>query len=72
MEGAGYWGAVGGYGHAQPGSRLVQYAMGALPNKIPNNTIVYTSFMKNGIPCPIYEGGILSWLTESGGIFFHM
>ena len=35
------WDPVGGYTHPQPGSRLVQYAMGWLPDRTRNPTAIY-------------------------------
>ena len=40
-----HWGAKGGYHHPQPGSRLLQFGMGALPGRIPNKTVVYSSYI---------------------------
>ena len=35
------WAAVGGYDHPQPGSRLMQYAMGWMPDKSVNPSVIY-------------------------------
>ena len=38
------WDALGGYFHPQPGSRLVQYAMGWLSDRTRNPTAIYARF----------------------------
>ena len=35
------WAAIGGYDHPQPGSRLMQYAMGWMPDKSVNPSVIY-------------------------------
>ena len=37
-----YWAADGGYAHAQPGSRLLQYGMGWLADGAVNPSVIYS------------------------------
>jgi hypothetical protein len=39
------WAAAGGYDHPQPGSRLMQYAMGWMPDKSVNPSVVYANHL---------------------------
>ena len=55
----------GGYGHSEPGSRLLQYGMGVLPDGTGNPTICYDNFLNNGAPDPPSDG-VVSFLNKSG------
>ncbi len=61
------WDIVGGYEHAQPGSRLGQCGMGVLPGSpAPANPgVVYAAYLANGKPCRISER-VANWLKSSG------
>jgi hypothetical protein len=47
------WASVGGYIHPQPGSRLMQYAMGWLPDKTLNPSTIYSNHLMNNTDNPI-------------------
>jgi len=47
-----HWSAEGGYNHPTPGSRLLQYGMGWMPDKSVNPTLVYDNFLSDGAPMP--------------------
>lgn len=49
------WSWVGGYHHAQPGSRLVQYCNGRLPDGTDARSVIYSSVVKSGKPEPLDE-----------------
>jgi hypothetical protein len=59
------WELVGGYSHKQPGSRLVQYGMGGLPQRKRNKTVIYSSYLSSGKPFypPVT---VPSWLKKKG------
>jgi len=63
------WDPLGGYTHPQPGSRLIQYAMGWLPDRTRNPTAIYASYLANGQPMnPLNPSlkGVPQWLNRSG------
>eukprot|EP01035_Chromulina_nebulosa_P019518 gene19518-25415_t len=47
-----HWAAVGGYDHKQPGSRLLQYGMGYMPDKSINPSVIYANYLSHGQPVP--------------------
>ena len=51
------WAAAGGYDHPQPGSRLMQYAMGWMPDKSVNPSVVYANHLPKGTDKGGGEGG---------------
>ncbi len=57
-------GGTSGYGHRQPGSRLIQCGMGFMPDKSINPSIIYNSYLDNGKPIFISER-VCAWL-EAG------
>lgn len=59
------WSHSGGYDHAQPGSRLVQYGMAVLPDLTTNPTAVYSSYMQGGKP-RIPDARVLRCLSKNG------
>jgi hypothetical protein len=59
------WEVVGGYYHRQPGSRLVQYGMGGLPQRKRNKTVIYSSYLTSGKPFYPYAS-VASWLKNKG------
>jgi len=59
--------AVGGYEHDEPGSRLMQYAMGLLPDGNSSGTICYDNFLVNGSPEAPNEA-VVKFLNKSGVI----
>ena len=46
---------MGIHGHTQPGSRLVHYGMGPNADGTTNPTVIYASFVVNGLPAPMDE-----------------
>lgn len=58
---------VGGYEHQDPGSRLMQYSMGSLPQGKLNRTICYDSFLAQGSPEKPDEA-VRTFLNRSGVI----
>lgn len=60
-----FWSQTGGYSHPQPGSRLLNYAMGNNAEGEPNPTVIYADFYTNGQPEPISETFAI-WLKEAG------
>jgi hypothetical protein len=56
--------AEGGYRHSDPGSRLMQYGMGNLPDGSTNPTICYDNFLVNGAPAAPSET-VISFLNKS-------
>jgi hypothetical protein len=59
------WSQSGGYSHAQPGSRLLNYAMGHNVEGVPNPTVIDADFYANGQPEPIPEMFAI-WLKDAG------
>lgn len=57
--------SVGGYHHPEPGSRLMQYGMGNLPDGSCNPTLIYDNFLSEGAPHPPSEA-VISFLNSSG------
>jgi hypothetical protein len=53
-----------GYGHRQPGSRLIQCGMGVMPDKSTNPSVIYNSYLENGKPIHISER-VCAWLAAS-------
>jgi len=45
---ASVWSKVGGYDHAQPGSRLIQTGLGTMPDNSVNPTVIYSSYVNLG------------------------
>ena len=58
------WDVEGGYGHDQPGSRLIQCGMGTLPDKSMNPSIIYSSYLENGRPVTI-SPRTYTWLSSA-------
>lgn len=58
------WDVVGGYGHDQPGSRLIQCGMGTLPDKSMNPSIIYASYLENGRPVTV-SPRTYTWLATA-------
>ena len=54
VEGS-YWATGGGYTHPQPGSALLQYGMGWLPDKELNRSVVYANYLINGRPAELHS-----------------
>lgn len=59
------WDFMGGYDHPQPGSRLVQFGMGSLPDKSRNPTVIYTSYLEGGKPV-LLTTKVAQWLQRDG------
>jgi hypothetical protein len=48
------WSWEGGYHHPQPGSRLLQYCDGKLPDMVTDaRSVIYSTFVNNGRPAPL-------------------
>eukprot|EP00981_Chlorochromonas_danica_P007066 scaffold1537_cov162-Ochromonas_danica.AAC.24 len=58
------WEESGGYGHAQPGSRLLQYGMGWLPDRQQNPSVIYSSYLSAGQANPPNITAA-QWLVEN-------
>mmetsp|Transcript_9739 Transcript_9739/g.14687 ORF Transcript_9739/g.14687 Transcript_9739/m.14687 type:complete len:555 (+) Transcript_9739:139-1803(+) len=59
------WSSEGGYHHCTPGSRLLQYGMGWMPDNSVNPTLVYDNFLSDGAPQPP-PTDVIENLTKSG------
>ena len=59
------WEAHGGYDHPQPGTRLIQYGQGWMPDKSINLGVIYNNYLVNGQPIKIDEQ-VQRWLRKSG------
>lgn len=59
------WEEGGGYEHPQPGSRLLQYGMGWLPDRRPNRSVIYSSYLTLGKLRPMGSSAA-QWLAAGG------
>ena len=60
-----FWCKLGGYMHAQPGSRLLNYGMGHDIDGHAAPTVIYSDFYSNGKPEPM-DGVVSTWLKNAG------
>lgn len=62
-----HWGTVGSYDHEQPGSRLGYLGMAQIagPDKKTNPSIIYSSFIANGMPADI-DASVATKLQSAG------
>lgn len=56
-----YWAQEGGYNHSMPGSRLLQYGMGWMPDKSVNPTAIYACYLNN--TSPTFTAKLVTHLT---------
>ncbi len=59
------WEISGGYGHPQPGSSLLQYGMGSYADKTRNPSVIYATYLRNGVAMPPSDH-VMSWLQRDG------
>eukprot|EP01034_Spumella_vulgaris_P029274 gene29274-36296_t len=59
------WDVYGGYSHPQPGSRLIQYGMGWLRDRSVNPSVIYSSYLNDGVPVRVSDG-VSDWLRGAG------
>lgn len=62
------WEVKGFYDHQQPGSRLVQYGMGGLPNRKRNNSVIYASYLSIRDGKPHFPSEKVSQYLQANGI----
>jgi len=59
------WAAVGGYLHPQPGSSLLQYGMGWLPDRSQNPSVIYATYGTDSNDANHPSIKVANWLKES-------
>ena len=59
------WAAVGGFLHPQPGSSLLQYGMGWLPDKTQNPSVIYATYGTDSKDANHPSIKVAEWLKES-------
>jgi hypothetical protein len=59
------WETSGGYGHDQPGSALLQYGMGSFADGTRNPSVIYATYLRNGISAPPSDR-VMAWLQRGG------